>query len=198
MRPLIALSQRVVVDRSGERRDALDQRWHKICAAAGFSALPLPNDLETACDLFQQCAPSGLILTGGNDIGVLGGDAPERDATEAALLDTAAALGVPVLGVCRGAEFIVHAHGGTIARTQGHAGTRHGISMDGATFEIGSYHDWGIAALPAGYRAWAHADDGSIEAFRSPSGKVAGLMWHPERESPTRVFDVEMLKGFFA
>jgi putative glutamine amidotransferase len=42
----------------------------------------------------------GIVLTGGNDLTAYGGDAPDRDATETALLDFAERRNLPVLGVC--------------------------------------------------------------------------------------------------
>jgi hypothetical protein len=39
--------------------------------------------------LVRGAGIAGLVLTGGNDLAVLGGDAPERDAVENALLDWA-------------------------------------------------------------------------------------------------------------
>ena len=47
-----------------------------------------------------------MVLTGGNDLAALGGDAPERDATENALLDAAESRRLPVIGVCRGMQVI--------------------------------------------------------------------------------------------
>lgn len=195
MKPMLALTQRVIVDARGERRDALDQRWASTCASAGFAIAPLPNHPETATDLIRRLRPAGLILTGGNDLAALGGDAPERDATETALLDCAATMGLPVLGVCRGAQVLVHTEGGTLARVTHHAGTRHGIAHGTRRFDVGSYHDWGIAKLGSGQIAIATADDGSIEGFRSSDGRVRGIMWHPERETPARIVDLDHFRA---
>lgn len=194
MKPLLALTQRVVIDARGERRDALDQRWGNVCASAGFAMAPFPNHPAAAVDLFRRLGPIGLILTGGNDLAALGGDAPERDATELALLDCAASGAVPVLGVCRGAQLLVHASGGTLTRVPRHAGTRHDISYGSQKFDVGSYHDWGIAKLGSGQIATATADDGSIEGFRSVDGRVTGIMWHPERETPARAVDLDLFR----
>lgn len=80
----IAVSQRVDChpDR-GERRDALDQRWPHFLAACGLLPVVLPNRPELGVPLLDRTAPAGLLLTGGNDLAVMGGDAPERDETEA-------------------------------------------------------------------------------------------------------------------
>src|SRR5580698_10911742 len=101
----IAITQRVaVIPQYGERRDCLDQAWARFIAACGLLPLALPNIPEVALSLFRNVDVAGLLLTGGNDLAALGGDAPERDATENALVDDAEARGLPVLGVCRGMQ----------------------------------------------------------------------------------------------
>ena len=95
---VVALTQRVsVVPAYGERRDCLDQAWTKFLAACGLLPLLLPNVTETALALCEVAGIAGLVLTGGNDLAEWGGDAPERDAAEYALLDWAERRGLPVL-----------------------------------------------------------------------------------------------------
>ena len=95
----IAITQRVsVVPEYGERRDCLDQAWPRFLAACGLMPLVLPNVIEVALALCAGADVAGLVLTGGNDLAAVGGDAPERDATENALLDVAESRGLPVLG----------------------------------------------------------------------------------------------------
>jgi putative glutamine amidotransferase len=73
----IGLTQRVtVVPEYGERRDALDQRWSDFLSACGYLPVPLPNRPHTAVALAQAAGVGGILLTGGNDPVVLGGDAP--------------------------------------------------------------------------------------------------------------------------
>jgi len=98
---LVAVSQRVVTDaRDGERRDALDQRWAGFLAACGLRALPVPNRPEDAVDLVETAGARGVLLTGGGDIGTLGGKDAERDETEALLVGWARWHGFPIVGVC--------------------------------------------------------------------------------------------------
>jgi gamma-glutamyl-gamma-aminobutyrate hydrolase PuuD len=191
MTGLVGLSQRVVVDaRTGERRDALDQRWAPFLAACGMVEVPLPNHPAQALAVAQACGLSALILTGGNDLAALGGDAPERDDTERALLDWAAER-LPVLGVCRGAQHLAFLAGGRLERVGGHAGTRHDVAPLGRA--VNSYHDWAIVAPPPGAEILAQAADGTIEAFRL--GNRLGILWHPEREAHPHPDDIALLKG---
>ncbi|OAN51500.1 gamma-glutamyl-gamma-aminobutyrate hydrolase family protein [Magnetospirillum moscoviense] len=191
MTRLVGLSQRVVVDpRTNERRDALDQRWMPFLAACGMTGVPLPNHTETALQVAQACGLAALILTGGNDLAALAGDAPERDETERALLDWAAER-LPVLGVCRGAQHLAHLAGGQLERVGGHAGTRHRVEPLGR--EVNSFHDWAITQAPPGADVLARAADGSIEAFRL--GNRTAILWHPEREAQPHPDDIALLKG---
>ena len=118
---LIAVSQRVDVDSQfGERRDCLDQAWIKFMMACGLTPIPVPNEAEAARSLCSGVPVDGILLTGGNDLSSYGGDAPERDATENALMDIAEDRALPLLGVCRGMQMIQHRFGIRLKRVAGH------------------------------------------------------------------------------
>ena len=185
-RPLIAISQRVDrVPARAENRDALDQRLTGWVCALGALSLPVPNALgDDLAGWLAALAPTAMLLSGGNDIG----DSPERDRTEAALLEHAARAGLPVLGICRGMQMLAHHAGATLVPVSGHAGTRHPLQGDAVVSgaipaEVNSFHNWGLAACPPGYAVLAIAPDGSIEAMRHGSRRWEGWMWHPEREA---------------
>lgn len=181
MSRLLALTQRVVADPvTGERRDALDQRWMPFLAACGLVPLPLPNHAGAALALVGSVVVAGVLFTGGNDLAAYGGDAPERDETERALWEWARSRVVPLLGVCRGAQHLACLGGGALARVDGHAGVRHALEPGGG--QVNSYHNFGIVAAPLGGIVDARAADGSIEAFRIPAERTTAIMWHPERE----------------
>jgi N5-(cytidine 5'-diphosphoramidyl)-L-glutamine hydrolase len=191
----LLVSQRVVVEaRHGERRDALDQNWSGFLDAVGFLCVPLPNRPQKAAAFADAISPAGLLLTGGGDLLSLGGDAPERDATEAVAVDWAVARGLPVYGVCRGFQFLLHRAGATLERVAGHVATRHGLS-DGT--DVNSFHAFAARRAPEGWLALATADDGTLEAAQAEHGAIAGQMWHPERESPFAGRDLARFKQFF-
>lgn len=195
---LVGITQRVVVDpRHGERRDALDQRWPLFLAACGLAAVPLPNRSEFAIRLAGELDLSGIVFTGGDDLVAYGGDAPERDATEAALLAWARARKHPLLGVCRGMQAIQHGFGVRLERVQGHVATLHTVSAEGAPREVNSYHNYAAKQSAPELAAWAHATDGNIEAVRHRSENIVGVMWHPERNSPFDARDIELFQSFF-
>lgn len=194
----VAITQRVdIVAKRGERRDALDQRWTEFLAACGLLAVPMPNLPAAAGALFEAMAPAGLLLTGGNDPVAVGGDAPERDETEAALIERARARGLPVFGVCRGLQVLLARHGAVIKPVTGHVTAAHGVRIDGARVEVNSYHNWGVREAPADFEVWAVAEDGVIEAARHRRDPLAGIMWHPERTTPFAPRDIALISRFF-
>ena len=194
---LVAVTQRVDIYPSrGERRDALDQSWVRLLAACGLVALPMPNHAATARTMIEAMPPTGLLLTGGNDLARYGGDAPERDETERLLLQLSRARRLPVLGVCRGMQVIQDAFGVPQAAIPGHVAIRH--RLDGTMHgEVNSFHAYGATETVADLEVLARAPDGIVEAVRHRSEPILGQMWHPERESPYDAGDLSRIRSHF-
>ncbi|MFC7286922.1 gamma-glutamyl-gamma-aminobutyrate hydrolase family protein [Herminiimonas glaciei] len=185
----IAISQRVDLypDRN-ERRDALDQAWGDALEnwfGANVTMHPIANRPANAAATLDSINPDLLILSGGNDIGT----APERDATERALLEHAATAKIPVLGICRGLQMFQHFLGGSLIRVDGHvacAHAVHAIADDvGLPVEllVNSYHTSAIGqgSLAAPLKGLYQHADGTIEAAQHTVLPWLGIMWHPER-----------------
>jgi putative glutamine amidotransferase len=199
---LIAVTQRVdeapVAADAIERRDALDQRWVAFLAAAGCLASPLPNAPDAALALFAELPFDGLLLTGGNDLAACGGGAPERDATEFALLAAARTRGLPVIGVCRGMQVLQVAFGAQLEPVHGHVRDRQEILVEGRPTRVNSYHRWGAQRTAPDLAVWARSQDGVIKAVRHRCEPLVGLMWHPERMQPFRADDLALVADLFA
>jgi N5-(cytidine 5'-diphosphoramidyl)-L-glutamine hydrolase len=192
----VAVSQRVVVDPPhGTRRDCLDQVWPKFLLRCGLIPIPVPNSVDAALTICENV--SGVILTGGNDLAAYGGDAPDRDETETALLDLAERRDLPVLGVCRGMQMIQHRFGTRLQRVQGHVAPRQRIWIDGRSVEVNSFHNLGAMETSPPLMTWAIADDGVIKAVRHAGRRMIGVMWHPERLEPFAADDVALFSRFF-
>jgi N5-(cytidine 5'-diphosphoramidyl)-L-glutamine hydrolase len=192
----VAVTQRVVVDPPhGTRRDCLDQVWVKFLLECGLIPIPIPNSVDAALPICEKV--NGIVLTGGNDLTVCGGDAPERDQTETALLDFAGKRDLPVLGVCRGMQMILHHFGNRLEKVQGHVVPRQRISIDGQSVEVNSYHNFGAMEVCPPLMTWAIAEDGVIEAVRHVGRRITGVMWHPERFDPFAASDVALFSRFF-
>ena len=186
---IIAISQRVDHHpKIGETRDALDRRLVQFCLKSGFLAVPVPNfsdsleeGLGSAVQRWLETVPfSGILLSGGNDIG----SCSERDTVEAALLQKAHDEIIPVLGICRGMQMMLKQYGATLKQVEGHVGTRH--TLDGfVNREVNSYHNYSVASCPDAFEVTARSADGEIEAVKHRYLRWEGWMWHPERD---RVF----------
>jgi gamma-glutamyl-gamma-aminobutyrate hydrolase PuuD len=194
----VAVTQRVsVIQDYGERRDCLDQAWTKFLAVCGLLPVLLPNNSEAAVALCERTGIDGLVLTGGNDLAAFGGDAPERDAVENAVLDLAERRGMPVLGVCRGMQMIQHRLGIPLRRVEGHVSRSQVIRIEGEAREVNSYHCFGALDSRPPLEVWAVADDGVIKAVRHSALPVTGIMWHPERRAPFSPDDIALFQRVF-
>lgn len=189
------VSQRVdVLADRGERRDAVDQRLLDWLAGSGFLPVPVPNRADRVEPLWTRVAPALVVLSGGNDLVAYGGDAPERDETERALVARAARERLPVLGVCRGAQLLLEVYGHRLEHVPGHIGTRHDLQLEGVERSVNSFHAWGCREIAPPLRVLACAADGVIEAFCHSTAPMLGIMWHPERESPFHEHDRALLE----
>ena len=125
--------------------------------------------------------PIGVILSGGPS-SVYDSDAP---ACDPAVLK----LGVPVLGICYGLQFIVHNLGGTVRsapkREYGHAEVtiENAASplFDGLPNKIQVWMSHGDEAmeLPSGFRRIA-ATDNALAGIESAEARIWAVQFHPE------------------
>ena len=194
-RPIGVTMRMIAAPPHGEIRDCLAVDWYPFLRILGLPWFALPNDADMAVKLAERFGMGGLLLTGGDDIGVF----PRRDDTELALLDWADRNGLPVIGVCRGLQLICRRLGGELAAVepQIHRARRHAVLFsDGASREVNSYHNFAPATLPARLHSLARcALDGNVEA--AAGGLLLGVMWHPERETEPAQQDVFLFLDHF-
>ncbi|RUO78401.1 gamma-glutamyl-gamma-aminobutyrate hydrolase family protein [Pseudidiomarina taiwanensis] len=197
---LIAISQRYdkVAGRE-EWRDALDTKWTELLEQIGFLPIVLPSHLTDVSGFLAEIGIDGLILSGGNDIG----SAPFRDAIEKEALLYADRHDLPVLGVCRGMQFLFHVSGGLLRDCSGHVATIHILNGQWAREhnfdEVNSYHNQAILRVdcPNTFEVLATTEDNIVEAFRHKEKRWLGIMWHPERENPFKASDLALIKAHF-
>jgi N5-(cytidine 5'-diphosphoramidyl)-L-glutamine hydrolase len=191
-----------------ELRDALSRDWPTFLAAAlpEVAWVPVPNIGPSVERFAMSWNLDGLVLTGGDDVG----QSKDRDLTEATLLELFMRRRRPVLGVCRGFQFIQSHLGGRLARVsaKAHVGRRHTVEVLADTTPVAcrhgrttvnSFHGIGIrqSDLAPPLQAFAVTFDGYVEgAIISESG-VLGVMWHPERERRLKALDRALVRWLF-
>src|SRR3989442_13841516 len=115
-KPKSELGGGVVLDFGGQYKQLIARR---IREQQGFSAiLPCTASLEE----IQQYETAGIVLSGGPS-SVYDADAPKCDAN-------VLALGIPVLGICYGMQWIMYTLGGTVERAERRGYCRAALSMD--------------------------------------------------------------------
>jgi len=180
--------------------------------AGGIAILLPPQPVDDDIADRALDGVDGLIITGGPDIdpAAYGQQAHpatneppvERDAWEFALLDAAVRRGLPVLGVCRGAQVVNTALGGTLHQhlpdLLGHTDHQKGnavfgtsavriepdtrlAALVGESLDAQCYHHQAIDKLGDGLIVSAQDSDGVIEAVEIPGENfVLAVQWHPE------------------
>ena len=197
----------------GEEIDVIPGGLTRVAFDAG--ALVVLSPLRGAAIPALLSSLCGLLLSGGPDLdpvaygapghAMLGPTEPALDAFEVALARAADRRGIPMLGICRGAQALNVARGGTlhqhlpeitdgtIAHRQATSGrlTCHDVRIDPASLlgkivgpgrlAVNSFHHQAIDRLGRGLRAVAWASDGTVEAVEAPGRPlVLGVQWHAE------------------
>lgn len=182
------------------------------------------NDIKTV-DLFVEDLETwlpkvdGVLFTGGGDIDpslygmgekadVCEGVDIERDRREGVIFEYAREKKIPVLGVCRGIQYIVVHLGGHLiphipevenaedyhAKVDG-SDNRHEVNVETGTLlfravgetegEVNSSHHQGVEEVPATLSVTARAPDGIVEGleWKEPEKEnyMVAVQWHPER-----------------
>jgi putative glutamine amidotransferase len=194
---------------------ALGLKYLRAIEAAGGLPVVLPPLAGAAIEpLIEHLA--GICLSGGPDLGPetygeeerhpeLGPTEDDVDRFELALARIAWERDLPLLAICRGAQALNVARGGTLVQhlpDLGEVGLAHRqeSSGDETTHEVeiepesllarvmgttsasvNSFHHQAVRRLGSGLRIVARSPDGVAEAIEAPgAGYVLGVQWHAE------------------
>ena len=181
---------------------------------AGAVPVVLPPVIEDVEPLLDRL--DGVCLSGGPDLdpdaygarvrhAELGPTEPSLDTFELALARAALDRGLPLLGICRGAQALNVACGGTLHQhlpdhRQSAPGTQtsHEVEvlpgtglaalLGAGALAVNSFHHQAVDDLGRGLRVAARAADGTVEAIEGV-GFVLGVQWHAETLADRRLFE---------
>lgn len=204
---LVAISQRSDKNKHGDLVDNLENNYIAYLEKLGVKLLIIPNSTNNIDFYFEKFPVEGVLLSGGNSINPTsyGGEgkdrlsiAENRDKIEKKMLEIAIKRNMPVLGICRGLQFINVFFGGKLEDVYNHTVESHKIKTGKGDFCVNSYHNQGITvrSLSSKLKSFAEAFDGIIEGIYHPDLPIVGIQWHPERKSPDEAFNKELIEAF--
>jgi putative glutamine amidotransferase len=190
-------------------------------SAAGALPVLVPPVGKAARDVVSRL--DALVLCGGGDLSpsTYGGTGhpriygvnADRDETETALIAAADERRLPILAICRGAQVLNVARGGSlyphlpdVVGHEEHSGGRgeygrHDVVVSGGSRlagavgaagterrNVATHHHQAIDRLGHGLVVVARADDGTVEAVEDPGRFVIGVQWHPEVDPDLALF----------
>ena len=189
MKPKIGISLRITnAQNYVEKRDSISHDWPVFLEQLGFSPLLIPNTISDIPTFLDEMKISGLILSGGDNIG----DDNVRDKTENMILDYAVSHNVPLIGICRGMQVINTFFGGKIQSTNNseHVKNDHFVNITNHSLfkneliQVNSFHHNIITLSNLGKNLSTFAiskNDNTIEGLIHNELPIFGVMWHPER-----------------
>jgi GMP synthase (glutamine-hydrolysing) len=192
-KPKSELGGVVVLDFGGQYTQLIARR---IREQQVFSAI-LP--CTTSLDEIRKFEPIGLVLSGGPS-SVYDPDAPKCD-------PRILAMGLPVLGICYGMQWIAHALGGKVekaerreygraqlkVRTDAAAPRSHLFAGVPETLRIWNSHGDHVREVPPGFCATGHTDN-AIASLEDPQRKIYAVQFHVEVNHTER--GTELLRNF--
>jgi gamma-glutamyl-gamma-aminobutyrate hydrolase PuuD len=171
----------------------------------GLSVMPIH-----AADQIRDCVDI-VCFTGGEDVSpYMYGEEPHpatysdkyRDEAEALIYEKCLRLDIPMVGICRGSQFLNVMNGGKLHQDiDNHAIRGYHECMDvyGKTRDVTStHHQASILTEKAIRLAW-HPVDNITEAFYYPITKCLGVQFHPEyveKGHECRYFFDQLMKDF--
>jgi putative glutamine amidotransferase len=215
-RPLIGITTRNGKDADGHPTVVLQHSYVNAVTGAGGVAIPIPCNLPAAIlqDLYSRL--DGILFSGGGDVSLdhfegaphprIDGVDLMRDSAELALARSAVEQGKPMLGICRGAQLLNVALGGTLythlrdqlpnALDHDYPGNLrrtlvHPVNVDESSrsaeifgetlLNVNSLHHQGLKDIAPVLRAVGHSSDGLVEVVEMPDHPYAlAVQWHPE------------------
>jgi len=183
----------VVLDFGGQYTQLIARR---IREQQVFSAvLPCTSSIEE----IRKFAPAGIVLSGGPS-SVYDANAPKCD-------PDVLSLGIPVLGICYGMQWITHTLGGKVEKAERREYGRAQLNLEDAeecsgsdlfcgvpaSMRVWNSHGDHVRALPEGFRSVGRTEN-AIAAVEDVKRKIYAVEFHPEVKHTER--GTELLRNF--
>ncbi|MBF0410274.1 MAG: gamma-glutamyl-gamma-aminobutyrate hydrolase family protein [Candidatus Riflebacteria bacterium] len=206
------------------------RKYYVALQNAGLDVILIPPHYQTDSVKRLLSLIDGLLLPGGEDIDPrFQGDDPHpaldmvnplRDEFEIEIAKLAYEKKIPTLGICRGAQLMTVALGGSLYqdlpscgkfiqhRQHGPRwGTCHKVTFDDnsalknwfskSEFYVNSFHHQGIKSIPDCFSIAALSPDGLIEAVEATDNRIfVGVQWHPEELVDHSEFAAQLFQSF--
>lgn len=145
----------------------------------------------------ERLNPKGIILSGG--------PSSVYDETAPSCSPKVFKLGIPILGICYGMQFMAHLLGGEVKSSSKREYGKTKILIDDFTdifagfesnpgIDVWMSHGDKIHTLPSGFTSVAHSENAPIAAIKDHKSRIFGVQFHPEVAHTNR--GVEILKNF--
>ncbi len=199
----ILISGKVIADKYNQIGEFLDDAWIDYFKNKKINLI---NCKVLKNSFLKRLKIGGVILTGGNDLYKIKKKRFNkiRDIKDNKLLNYALSNNIPILGVCRGFQFIASKMGGVINKKKGHVNTRHILEVNDKIFNqkikkinINSFHDYAVTKLSKKFKKTYKLSDKSIELALSKNKKILLMMFHPERKNISDKIIKKIIFDFF-
>ena len=165
-----------VIDNGGQ----WTHREYRVLRDLGAESRIVPNSTPLA-DLDAD----GIVLSGG-------ALSLEGSAELGAVGDWVDRVGVPVLGICVGHQFLARHFGGRVAKSASPEFGRVDLSVDGIDhplfarlpprLQVWASHNDSVVEPPPGWAILAHSAACPVQAMAHPEKPIWGVQFHPEVE----------------
>ena len=135
-------------------------------------------------DKIREIAPNGIVLSGGPK-SVYDKDAPKSD-------PEIFNLGIPILGICYGAQLLTLQFGGRVEQAEKRefgkadlevlytAGIFAGMELNHTEYQVWMSHGDRVEELPSSFTITAKSAHSPMAAFRHENKPFVGVQFHPE------------------
>ncbi len=192
------ITQNVSYDSKKGYQFSLSKDWFDYSAKIGINLIPY--NYRFSSKYLINLKIEGVIFSGGNDLYHLNKKKENffRDKEEKKLFKYFSIKNMPILGICRGFQFIAHKFDGSIVKSKNHIKKKQKIYLLKNNFlkdkslYVNSYHKFSVNFLPKNFEIIARHKDKSIEIARYK--KIYCLMFHPERKNYSQKKIDQLLK----